>query len=263
MVAYRDLVNELRDLGLDGSHPIIAHSSLSAFGYVQGGAETLVGAMLAVSKGVIMPTFTYQCMVTPKTGPPNNGMTYGSGIDTNRMAQFFHPGLPADPLIGSVAESLRRHPDAQRSRHPIYSFSGVDANEVLDAQTLAEPFAPIRLLTEARGLVLLMGVNHTANTSIHYGEQLAGRRQFVRWALTPQGIQECPRWPNCSYGFQDIAPWIASSTRETQIGAAQVHVIPLEDLIAAVQDAIAKNALALLCNNLNCERCQAIRADRR
>ncbi len=260
-VTYRQLVSELRQLGLDGSRPVIAHASLSAFGNVQGGAETLVGALLATAQGVMMPTFTYRTMITPRVGPPNNAIAYGRGEHANSLAEFYHPDMPADPLMGVAAETLRRHPQAQRSNHPIYSFSGVGIDDILATQSLADPFAPIRALLEAQGLVLLLGVDHTANTSIHYGEQLAGRKQFVRWALTPRGVVECPHWPGCSRGFEAIAPQVAPITQERRIGAARVRLLPLSDLLKTVVRLIAKDPLALLCNNPSCPRCLAVRAD--
>jgi aminoglycoside 3-N-acetyltransferase len=208
----------------------------------------------------MMPTFTYKAMIIPETGPPNNGITYGSGQDANRLAQFFYPDMPADPLMGAVAESLRRHPEARRSKHPLYSFAGINVDEALDAQTMQEPLAPIGVLTESRGLVLLLGVDQTANTSVHYGEKLAGRKQFIRWALTPKGVRACPGWPGCSHGFRDIHPMIEPSIQRSTIGSARVQAIPLPDLIEAVRNAIAQDPTALLCRNASCERCQAVRA---
>ncbi len=44
-----------------------------------------------------MPAFTYKTMLTPLTWSENNGITYGSGADVNRMAEFFDSQMPADP----------------------------------------------------------------------------------------------------------------------------------------------------------------------
>ena len=261
MITYRDLINALRDLGLDGSLPAIAHASLSAFGHVQGGAETVVGALIEATGGLIMPTFTYKTMVTPKTGPQNNGLIYGSGVHKNQVAEFYSKRMPANSLMGVIPETLRQLEEAQRSNHPIYSFSGVDADEILDAQTLQDPFGPIHSLTELKGVVLLLGVDHTANTSIHFGEKLAGRKQFIRWALTPKGVLECPGWPGCSFGFEEIAPFIASFTKKTYLGDAQLQAIPLSQLIKIVVERIIEDPEALLCTRSDCERCQSVRKE--
>lgn len=258
-VRYAHLVDGLRALNVPAGKPVIAHASLSSLGQVRGGAATVVGALLAVFPAVLMPTFTYKTMLTPEDGPPNNGIAYGTGFDQNRMAEFYHPEMPADPLIGAVAETLRRHRQAQRSRHPILSFAGVGVSQALEAQTLREPLAPIRVLIEQAGWVLLLGVDHTVNTSIHYGERLAGRRQFVRWALTPSGVVECPGFPGCSLGFQAIAPHVEAITRRVTIGQATVQALPLHGLVAQVQALIRRDPLALLCEREDCPRCQAVR----
>lgn len=259
MLTYRNLVCELRKLDMGSSQPVIAHASLSAFGEIQGGAQTLLGALMTVYDSLIMPTFTYKTMLTPEVGPPNNGITYGSGQDANRMARFFRPDMPADKLMGVVAETLRQHPQARRSSHPIYSFAGINADQAIEAQTPDEPLAPVRVLTEAGGWVLLLGTKHTVNTSIHYAEKLAGRRQFIRWALTSQGVKECPGWPGCSGGFEQISPRLEEATRKVQIGHAEVRAIPLIDLVAAVREAIAEDPVALLCKRKDCQRCNAVR----
>ncbi len=261
MLTYRNLVRELRKLDMGRVQPVIVHASLSAFGEIQGGEQTLLGALTSVYDSVIVPTFTYKTMLTPEVGPPDNGITYGSGRDANRMAEFFRPDMPADKSMGVVAETLRQHPAARRSRHPIQSFAGINAGRAIKAQTLDEPLAPIRVLTEAGGWILLLGVKHIANTSIHYAEKLAGRRQFIRWALTPQGVKECPHWPGCSGGFEQISPRLEEATRRVQIGHANVRAIPLSDLVEAVQKAIADDPLALLCGRGDCERCNAIRRE--
>jgi len=260
MLTFRDFLTAFRVLNL-GQAPIIAHASLSAFGDVKGGAETIVGAMLAVFHRLIMPTFTYHTMITPEVGPLDNGITYGSGSEANKMAEFYRPEMPADKLMGMIPETLRQHPMAKRSMHPIYSFSGVNAEVVLQAQTLADPFGPIRVLTDDQGWVLLMGVDHTANTSIHYGEQVAGRKQFTRWALTPQGIVACPRWPGCSYGFNQIAPRLSEVSKQITIGQGTVQAIPVKALVDTTVQIISEDPLALLCSDFGCGRCNAVRVE--
>lgn len=239
---------------------MIAHASLSAFGHVSGGAITVVGALISISDAVIMPAFTYQTMVIPEVGPLGNAIEYGSGVYTNRMAQFFRPDMPVDRLIGSVSEALRLYPHAERSSHPILSFTGLNAGRYLAAQSTGEPLGPIRRLHEEGGWVILLGVGHTVNTSIHYAELLAGREQFLRWALTPKGAVACPGFPGCSDGFDALEPDLELLTRRVQAGKAQVRAILLADLVRVVGERIAADPFALLCARQDCQRCNAVRA---
>ena len=80
MPDYEELFLAFQELGLQET-PVIAHASIKPFGYIQGGAETVLEAMLASFAGLIMPTHTYKTKIIPEVGPPNNGITYGSGDD--------------------------------------------------------------------------------------------------------------------------------------------------------------------------------------
>lgn len=258
MVSYSDLKLGLTKLGL-ADRLVIAHASLKTFGEIEGGAETLLNTLLASVRGVMMPAFTYKTMITPEVGPPNNGITYGKEQDLNKMAEPFHADMPADPTIGKLAETLRLRPSSRRTLHPILSFAGIHVDAILKAQTMLDPLAPIGALAEQDGWVLLLGVDHTVNTSIHYAEKLAGRRQFIRWALAKNRALECPGFPGDSSGFNDIALDIGKIIRCIEIGDALVQAISLKKLFKVVVDRIKQDPLALLCQRVDCERCNAIR----
>ena len=130
----------------------------------------------------------------------------------------------------------------------------------LESQTMEEPLKPIEMLEEAQGWVLLLGVDHTVNTSIHYAERLAGRKQFVRWALHRDGVVECPGFPGCSDGFGQLAPglpadhppgagWALGGCRQCRCKSwSRQHSAWIE-----------ADPLALLCDHSYCERCEAVR----
>jgi aminoglycoside 3-N-acetyltransferase len=258
MLAYEQLKRAFESLGLQDK-AVVGHASLKSFGRVDGGVETLLRAVLDSVGALVMPAFTYKTMIIPEVGPQNNGLTYGSDGDMNRMAEPFTPDMPADKQMGLVPETLRRLPQARRSMHPIQSFTGINADKFLSAQTLQSPLAPIGALTDADGWVLLLGVDHTVNTSIHFAEKLAGRKQFTRWALLPNRIVECPGFPGDSAGFEAIAIDLVRDTHSLKIGDAIVKAVPLKTLIEVVVRRIKADPLALLCQRVDCERCNAVR----
>ena len=227
--------------------------------YIQNGADTVVQALSDSVQSLIMPTFTYKTMITPEVGPPNNGITYGIDGDLNKMAQPFTINMPADPMMGILPEALRNHPSAQRTSHPILSFAGLRADSVLGTQTLYEPLTPISALAEEDGWTVLINVDHSVNTSIHFAEKLAGRKQFLRWAIMENRVVECPNFPGDSSGFNAIATYIQPDTRRVNIGEAFIQAIPLRRLFEAVQELIKLDPLALLCQRTDCERCNAVR----
>ena len=256
MLSYSDLKSGLTTLSLS-KNQVIAHASLKAFGSVD--AETMLNALLDTTRGVIMPAFTYKTMLNPEVGPPNNGMAYGAQLDLNKLAEAFHTDMPVDPMMGVLAEVLRKHPEARRSSHPIQSFAGVHADAILNSQSIFDSLAPIRLLVDNDGWVLLLGVDHAVNTSIHYAEKLAGRLQFIRWALTRERVVECPGFPGDSEGFNAIAADVEKYTRRVEIGGALVQAVHLKSLVQAVLQKIKEDPFALLCERGDCERCNAVR----
>jgi aminoglycoside 3-N-acetyltransferase len=258
MTSFTDLRMALLKLGLSHT-PVIAHASLSAFGKVVGGADTLLRATLDSVWALVMPTFTYQTMVTPADGPPNNGMVYRGDTDLDSQVEPFTPGMPADKLMGATAEALRLHSRARRSSHPILSFAGVNAGAFLAAQSITEPFGVIGALAEANGWILLLGTNHTVNTSIHHAEGLAARRQFVRWALLEDRICECPGFPGDSAGFGSIARDLTAVTRQVTVGNALIQTMPVRAVLSAVEARLHGDPFALLCDATGCLRCDAVR----
>ncbi len=261
MVSYRELTAGFQKLNIPQTTPVILHTSISSIGEVRGGNETVLGALLANFKSIMVPTFTFKSMVIPETGPENNGIIYGSGKETNRLAEFFVSSMPADKLMGGLPETIRLHNQAKRSTHPILSFSGIGVDEALDSQTLEEPFSPVMVLNEQDGWVILIGVDHTVNTAIHVAEQHSGRKTFIRWALTTHGIYECPNYPGCSEGFNQLEPYLNGFKVDTKIGNAVIQAFPLRSLIQTAASVIRENPLSLLCEKPDCPRCGAIRSE--
>lgn len=259
MIAYREIVSALRDLELGPQSAVIAHIDAERIGPITGGSETVVGALVSTLGSVVMPTFTTRAMVVPEIGPPDNAVEYGQP-EQNKLAEIYHSGLPADAAMGRVAEKLRLHPQAERSAHPLLSMAGVNATRFLERQTLEDPWGPIEGLTQSGGFVLLGGASHQLNCSIHYAEMQAGRRHFVRWALTGRGVVECPVWPGCSDGFDPLSRRLSGVARSVRMGDEQLQAIPLRDLVHAVVSWIREDPRALLCDKVGCPRCSAVRA---
>ena len=262
-VTFRDIQKALRELGFGPGSRVIVHAALPALGPVRGGAESVVGALSALGGLVMMPAFTPQCRVWPRVGPADNAANYAGHDDENAAAEIFRPGLPADLSQRPAAEALRHVGGAVRSVHPLYSFvaAGVGAERAMAAQTLAEPLGPIAHLadTALAADVLLLGADQIANVAIHEGERRAGRKQFIRWALTPKGAVELTGCPGCPDGFNALIPHLRPISRVTQIGNARVERLPLRELLATVETLIRRDPTALLCARPGCERCGAVR----
>ena len=167
--------------------------------------------------------------------------------------------MPTDEAFGDFPELVRKHIKAKRSLHPVLSFAGIGADDVILSQTIHEPYAPISAMAEEDGIVLLIGFDQRVNFSIHYGEKLAGRMQFIRFARTENGIVECLNFPGDPEGFNAITTDIKSFTRQVEVDGLKIQAIPVNDLLRAVVNKIHEDAYSLLCGRPDCERCEAVR----
>jgi aminoglycoside 3-N-acetyltransferase len=263
VITVRDLLHGFESLSLRGQ-PVIAHGSFKSLGHVQGGPKAVVNTLIASTGALMMPSFTYETMVYPPTGPEWNGLDYRAEHERHHLngdsaPTYFKRDLPVDREIGVLPETLRRHHNAKRSLHPILSFTGVNVEFALERQSMESPLEPIGALAEQNGWVLLIGVDQRVNTSIHYAEKLAGRPQFLRWAATPRRVVECPSFPGDSDGFQQIASRVRHRVNSVVIGDARVDAIPLRFLLETVDGLIKEDPLALLCQRDSCGRCNAVR----
>jgi aminoglycoside 3-N-acetyltransferase len=259
MLGFREIVNNLNDVGVKKQYPVIAHINPGLFAEIKGGSSTLLGAILTATDNILLPAFTTRTMIIPETGPPDNAIDYGSGRESNLQADLFSEELAADEPFFEMADKMHHYPGAYRSSHPVLSFLGLGMNTALESQTNLQPFTPIKSLLDMEGMVLLMGVDQTQNFSIHYAEMLAGRRQFTRWGLTDSGILECNPFPGCPDGFNKLNNHIEAFKHQIVIANQIWQTYSLENLIETSVNLLKKDPFSLLCNRLKCERCNAIR----
>ena len=258
-LSFRDLISSLTALRLVSHVPVIAHVDLSCLDEIDGEGESVLRGLLHMIDTLMMPVFTRRTMIIPAAGPENNGIVYNSRHSVQHQSEFFDPNMPSDPDMGEVAELLRVEPGALRSNHPILSFTSIGVDAALRAQTLSDPLAPLRVLAELEGWVLLAGADHTRNFSLHLAEQMAGRKTFVRWALTPDRIVELPNMPGCSRGFNRFAPVAERITRQARVGEFVLTAIPLRPMLNLAYDMIMADPNALLCDDAGCLMCNSIR----
>ena len=259
MISYHDISAGLQDLGLNRSTPVLAHISLPKLGEVKGGLSTVMGALLATVDNVMMPTFTFSTLIIPENGPENNLMIYGSGRESNLKAEVYSHDLPGDAPDNQASEALRAYPGVYRSSHPVFSFAGLGLDVVLVNHPTDDLYAPIAELRKLDGWVLLLGADPSANFSVHYAEKLAGRKQFTRWALGADGIQEIPNFPGCSEGFHKINFYMQEELHTVRIADTFLHAMKVDTLLNVAVALINEDAFALLCNTINCPRCNLVR----
>jgi aminoglycoside 3-N-acetyltransferase len=259
MHGFREIVNGLKSLGISQQYPVIATINPAIIKEVQGGTKTLLGGFLTATDNLVLPAFTTRTQVIPETGPENNAIIYGSGEETNLQAEIFSEDMAADEPYQEMAEAFLNYPQARRSSHPILSFVGLGLNSAMATQNNSQPYAPIQSLMDMNGMVILAGVDQTWNFSLHYAEYLAGRKQFTRWGLTKDGIQECTPFPGCPDGFIKINHRMEENKAEINLANTTWQAFSVQQLIEIAVNTIKNDPFSLLCNRLKCERCNAVR----
>jgi aminoglycoside 3-N-acetyltransferase len=195
------LVQDLRALGLAPGTCVLVHCSLSRIGLVICGTRALIDALLEV------------------LGPSGTLMMPAHSGDLSEPSRWRDPPVPADwvdrvreeiPVwdpqrtptrgMGAVAEHFRRWPGVVRSNHPQVSFAalGPEAPRLLadhaPGDALGET-SPIGALYALDGQVLLIGVDHGRDTSLHLAEYRArwpGRGRHTEGA--PMEVDGRRRW---------------------------------------------------------------------
>ncbi|MFX1501325.1 MAG: aminoglycoside N(3)-acetyltransferase [Promethearchaeota archaeon] len=177
---YPNTINSLKQdfkaLGIRSGQIILMHSSLSAIGWTVGGPVSVIKALMEIltTEGtLIMPTFSGDN--TDPSGwvnPPVPEKWWD--IIRNEMPPY-HPKSTPTRGMGIIVDTFRNWPNVIRSNHPISSFAAwgkyaeyITKNHELEAD-LGED-SPLARIYKLNGKILLIGVTHENNSSLHLAE---------------------------------------------------------------------------------------------
>ncbi|SCZ77779.1 aminoglycoside N(3)-acetyltransferase [Pseudobutyrivibrio xylanivorans] len=175
-VMKNEIIDALRNVGLIAGDAVMVHTSLSHIGYVCGGAQTIIEALIDVvgQEGtIIMPTQSWKNL-DPATGVHwDVDEQYWDLIRQHWPA--YDKNITPTNTMGAVAEMFRKWPGAVRSDHPARSVAawGKHARYITENHDLCDIFgddSPVGKLYKLGGKVLLIGVDYDKNTSIHLAD---------------------------------------------------------------------------------------------
>lgn len=243
-VAREDLVSGLRTLGLKTGDRVLVHSSLSSFGHVEGGAETVIDALLEAvgAQGtVLVPTLTGDEALSP-ANPPR-----------------FDPA--ATPCwTGAIPETFRQRREAIRSLHPTHSVAAMGREaEAMTCDhwrsvTPCDELSPYGKLASAPdGYVLLIGASYQTLTILHHVEEIAGvdyhmQARPVRAEIIADGARVYRHYLLHRYGtprdFGVLEPLVAERglQTETMVGRSRLRLIQAQGLAEVALRCLRGNA---------------------
>lgn len=148
----------LSDLGVTPGDALLVHSSLRSFGYVDGGADTVIDALLETvgdDGTIVVPTLTFSVL---RTKP-----------------HLFSVGKTPS-TTGLITETLRLRQEAVRSRHPVSSAAAIGADAAYvtadHCDTPCGPGSPYYRLYELSGKVVFFGASLGSNSVFHCAEEI-------------------------------------------------------------------------------------------
>jgi aminoglycoside 3-N-acetyltransferase len=214
-VTIPSLLSDLAALGVAPGMTLLLHSSLSSLGWVCGGPVAVILALeelLGPDGTLVMPTHTSGLSDPALWQHPPAPEAWWQIIRDTMPA--YDPDLTPTRLMGSIPETFRKQPGVRRSLHPQDSFAawGKHTDQIAGEHALEYGLAegsPLARIYDLDGWVLLLGVGHGNNTSLHLAEYRADfpNKQFeTRHApLTVEGRRQ---WS----AYQDI--WLDDSDFE-------------------------------------------------
>jgi aminoglycoside N3'-acetyltransferase len=246
-----DLLHQLKALGVQRGGVLLVHTSFRAVRPVEGGPVGLVAALreaLGPEGTLVMPSW--------------------SGDDE----ELFDPvTTPAAADLGVVADTFWRLPGVVRSSHRhAFAAAGPQAARITTGPLPLPPHipaSPVGRVHDLAGQVLLLGVGHDANTTLHLAELLAGVPYGVPRHCTvlrdgrPVRIDYREN-DHCCARFALADSWLRARGLQSEgtVGSARARLARAQDIVAVAVEHLSRDPLLFLHPpEAGCAECDAAR----
>ena len=245
------VVDQLRALGVREGGVLLVHTSFRAVRPVEGGPPGLIEALrgaLGADGTLVMPSWT--------------------GVDDE---PFDPRSTPASADLGVVADAFWGMPGVLRSEHPFaFAAMGPRAREIVDTPLPLPPHipqSPVGRVHDLDGQVLLLGVSHDANTTLHLAELIAGVPYGVPHSITvlrggrPVRIDYREN-DHCCERFTLADGWLRARglQREGRVAHADARLIRAREIVRVALEHLSADPLIFLHPaDARCEECDEAR----
>lgn len=240
-----NISSDLRELGVASGQTVLVHSALSAFGYVVGGVRSVVAALLDTlgpEGTLVVPTHSSELSDPAHWAHPPIPQSWWDTVRSEMPA--YDPQLTGTRKMGVLPEYVRHLPGTIRSSHPTSSFCalGPNADFVTANHVLENGFddhSPLGRLYDLGASILLLGVGHVNNTTLHLAE---GRAPAMRPVFTDgspmivSGVRQWVTYQSLDYDardFEQVGAEFAKTGLEHvgPVGGAPSHLMPVVALV--------------------------------
>lgn len=240
--------DQLAALGIEPGGVLVVHTSFSRVGPIDGGPRALIEALLDV------------------LGPEGTLVMPSMSDDDEHP---FDPTQSPCAAMGIVADTFWRMPGVLRSDSPhAFAASGPRAAEITAPHPLDVPHgldSPPGRAYALDAQVLLLGVGHDANTTIHVAENMAGARYFRPQHVTilEQGRPvrfDYVELDHCCENFALLDEWLGDRQRRGIAGNGEARLMRSRDVVEAALLRLQHNELVFLHPEGACEECDDARS---
>lgn len=185
MLTKEQLKEQLSLLGVEEGMTLMVHASMKSFGYVCGGSETLIDAVLELLgyEGTLVVPLQSSDNTEPSywQNPPIDVSLYP---EVRKHHPAFHMHHSDCSNMGVFVEGVRHREGCIISSHPNAAFASVGkyARFICRKHDLSFPFAensPLKACVDLKAHVLLLGVGFDRCTGLHYAEHLSKQRAIL------------------------------------------------------------------------------------
>jgi aminoglycoside N3'-acetyltransferase len=230
------LVRQLQELGVEPRGTLLVHTAFSQVKPVEGGPEGLIAAL----RDAIGPDGT---LVMPSMRDDPDVL--------------FDPHSTPCRGMGVVADTFWRLPGALRSDSAdAFAASGPHAATITAPHRDDLPLgtdSPVGRVRDLDGQVLLLGVGHDADTTIHLGEYLAGvryrRQTHVILLRDGKPVRvDFAEIDHCCQNFALVDGWLEAKDwqRRGRVGYAKARLAGSRHIIAVVTEQLTADPTRFL-----------------
>jgi len=232
----QEVIAQIVDLGVRPGGVLLVHTSFSRVGPVEGGPHGLIDALLMA------------------VGPAGTLVMPSMSDDDDRP---FDRETTACAGMGVVADSFWKRPGVLRSNSPhAFAAIGPHAADITADHPLEVPHglnSPVGRVYELDGQVLLLGVGHDADTTIHLAETMAGvRYRRPKYAVVWNGAQaarvDYTEIDHCCQNFNLVDEWLDAGHRQRRgvVGHAEARLAQSRNIVEVVLERLRQNETVFL-----------------
>lgn len=245
-VSRLGLDNQLRALGVERGSVLVVHTAFSKVGPFEGGPVGLIEALLESvgTKGtLVMPSMSDD---DDRPFDPAATPCRGMGVVADTFWRL--PGVLRSDSPHAFA-AVGPHAAAITAPHPVHTPHGLDS--------------PVGRVYESDGHVLLLGVGHDANTTIHLAESLAGARyRIAKYAMVRGDDGRAVRYDydeidHCCARFALMDQWLDARglQRRGLVGHGEARLMRARDVVGAALARLRENETVFLHAPRACAAC--------